>query len=293
MGAIALPTLTARDFSGEAAVTAASRAVVDVSVVVPTLNEATNLPALLERVGRAMGEWPYEVLVVDDGSRDGTGEVCAGLAARHPLRLHVRDDPRGGLSGAVLHGFSVARGRILAVMDADLQHPPESLPNLVRPIERGDADFVIGSRYAEGGAIEERWGLWRRLNSRAATVMARPLTGRLSDPMSGFFAISRAVWEDASPLNPLGYKIALELLCKCRPCQVREVPIQFHERRHGRSKLNATQQLCFLRHLARLYAFRVRKACPFGSAHGLLRAGGVASLAATGVRAEAGRNGGG
>src|SRR3954471_16737125 len=104
---------------------------VEVSVVVPALNEAANLPALAERVDAALCGTSYELLVVDDGSTDGTPEVCAALAERFPLELVVRPEPHAGLSGAVLEGFARARGDVLVVMDADLQHPPERIPALL------------------------------------------------------------------------------------------------------------------------------------------------------------------
>jgi dolichol-phosphate mannosyltransferase len=248
--------------------------VVDVSVVVPTLNEGENLPALVRRIRIALGGISYEVLVVDDGSSDETPNVCAQLAAQgHPLRLHVRERPEAGLSGAVLHGFSRARGNVLAVMDADLQHPPEYLPALICPVGAGEADFAIGSRYVNGGAVHEEWGICRQANSYVATLLARPLVGRLRDPMSGFFAVRRDTVQQAKPLNPLGYKIALELMCKCSLRRIREVPIRFDRRAAGRSKLTTSQQLRFLRHLARLYVFQISRSALVLSACRLIRAG--------------------
>src|SRR5688500_1175425 len=152
-----------------------------VSVIIPTLNEAQNLVRLLPRIDAALGNRPggYEVIVVDDNSTDGTPEVCQRLREgdRFPLTLHVRDEPHAGLSGAVLFGMELAAGEILVVMDADLQHPPEQLPELVRCARTGDTDFVIGSRYAPGGSTAGRWGPLRRLNSRVATLLARPFAG--------------------------------------------------------------------------------------------------------------------
>lgn len=235
---------------------------VDVSIVIPTLNEAANLPALLHRIDVAMGETAYEVVVVDDASRDGTVAVCARLAEEYPLQLHVRDFPVGGLSGAVLLGLSLSRGNILVVMDGDLQHPPECLPALVAPLREQEADFVLGSRYVAGGRILDFWGLLRRLNSRVATLLAAPLAGAVRDPMSGFFALRRDLYEQAKGLNPLGYKIGLELLCKCPVRRLREIPIHFGVRSQGSSKLTLSQQLAYLAHLVRLYEFRYPLAVP-------------------------------
>ena len=234
-----------------------------VSVIVPTLNEADNLPLLVPRIAAALAGRAYEIIVVDDDSADETRAVCARLAESYPLRLQVRTDPKDGLSGAVLAGFGLARGNLLAVMDADLQHPPERLPALLEPLERDEADFVIGSRHAPGGTVAERWGLFRRLNSRVATLLARPFAGpATTDPMSGFFALRRSTLAAAQRLTPLGYKIGLELMCKCRVKRVREVPIQFAARQHGQSKLTVTQQFRYLEHLSRLYDFTFPRLSP-------------------------------
>ena len=226
-----------------------------ISVIVPALNEAGNLPELLRRVDAGLAGRRYEVLVIDDGSRDGTDDVCADLARRYPLSLHVRTEPDGGLSGAVLFGMNLARGEVLVVMDADLQHPPEELPNLIERLEGGGAEFVIGSRHADGGSTAERWGAFRRINSKVATALARPFAGDTLDPMSGYFALRRQTYQRAKRLTPLGYKVGLELMCKCRVERVAEVPIHFSTRNHGRSKLTVAQQFKYLEHLSRLYDF--------------------------------------
>ena len=233
-----------------------------ISLIVPTLNEAANLPAVAERVDRALAGRAYELLIVDDNSRDNTPAVCRELAVKYPLRLIVRERPKDGLSGAVLHGMAEARGDVLAVMDADLQHPPEALPSLIALLENDEADFVIGSRYAVGGSIEGGWSAYRRLNSQIATVLARPFAGKVADPMSGFFAMKRVSYEQAARLTPLGYKIALELLCKARVKRVREVPIHFGQRTAGESKLSFKEQFRYLEHLSRLYDFSYPRLVP-------------------------------
>jgi dolichol-phosphate mannosyltransferase len=225
-----------------------------VSVIVPTYREAENLPSLVPRVAAAMeGKAPWEVVVVDDDSRDGTEEACARLSERWPLRLVVRRGERG-LSSAVLEGVRHASGDVLVVMDADHSHPPETIPALVDAL--ADADFAVGSRYVPGAATDEDWGFLRRLNSWGATLLARPLT-RVRDPMAGFFALSRRTFDAAAPLSPLGYKIGLELIVKCRCRRVAEIPIRFAERARGQSKLGVREQIDYLRHLGRLYAFRL------------------------------------
>ncbi|MEA2708147.1 MAG: dolichol-phosphate mannosyltransferase [Phycisphaerales bacterium] len=233
-----------------------------ISLVIPALNEAPNLPPLLEQIAAALAGRDYEVIVVDDNSRDDTKVVCAKLAQRYPLRLIVRERPMNGLSGAVLHGIADAKGEYLVVMDADLQHPPAKIPELLAPLERGEADFVIGSRYIAGGTTGENWGFFRRINSRVAMFLARPFAGRTADPMSGFFALKRSTFDRAQRLTPLGYKIALELMCKSRVQNVREIPIHFAERTRGESKLTLKEQFRYLEHLSRLYDFTFPRASP-------------------------------
>ncbi len=254
-----------------------------VSIIIPTLNEAENLPALVRRADAALrgAGIDYEIILADDGSTDGTEQVVVELAADFPIRFIDRGrGAEGGLSGAVLAGFAEARGEILAVMDADLQHPPEALPRLVEALGApasaaapsgagspagagtGRAEFVVGSRYVPGGSVGERWGIFRKLNSLAATLLARPFAGRVRDPMSGFFALRRDVYERGRHLSPLGYKILLELLCKCHPERVAEVPIHFGERHAGQSKLTLKEQFRYLEHLSRLYDYTFPRASP-------------------------------
>jgi dolichol-phosphate mannosyltransferase len=234
----------------------------EVSVIVPTINESENLPELLRRITAALGSTPFEVLIVDDNSKDATPAVCTQLAQQYPLKLMVRTKPANGLSGAVLHGMSAARGTYLCVMDADLQHPPEKLPELLAMLRSGEADFVLGSRYMPGGSTETEWGMFRKFNSRFATFLARPFAGKTTDPMAGFFALKRQTYESAQNLTPLGYKIALELMCKCRVKNVREIPIHFAMRLKGQSKLSLKQQFRYLEHLSRLYDFTYPRASP-------------------------------
>jgi dolichol-phosphate mannosyltransferase len=232
-----------------------------VSIIVPALNEAENLPLLMPRLKAAMGQRTYEVIIVDDASRDGTPQVCHELAKTYPVRLIVRQESKYGLSGAVLHGMSVARGQMLVVMDADLQHPPERVPALLEALETG-ADFALGSRYIQGGSTDDHWTFFRKINSWVATVLARPFAGPVLDPMSGFFALQKSTLDRAERLTPLGYKIALELMCKCRVKSVREVPIHFGLRTKGESKLTLQQQFRYLEHLSRLYDFTFPRASP-------------------------------
>jgi len=228
-----------------------------VSIVVPTYREAENLEQLVVRLGEAMCDCAagHEVVVVDDDSRDGTAEAMQRLAeAGHPVRLITRTEERG-LGSAVLRGFEEANGETLVCMNADLSHPPEAVPRLLAHLQSSGADFVIGSRYVEGGSTQGGWGLVRWLNSKVATLLARPFT-RARDPMAGFFALPREVFERAAPLDPVGYKIGLELIVKCSCNNVQEVPIHFANRKRGESKLSFKEQVNYLRHLKRLADYK-------------------------------------
>lgn len=225
------------------------------SIIVPTFREVEALPELIDRVARVRAENGSieELIVVDDDSCDGTEALIA--ARPEPwLKLIVRKQDRG-LSQAVLAGLRAARGELLVVMDADLSHPPEVITEMQQAIQAG-ADFVVGSRYVPGGTTADDWGVFRYLNSRVATLLARPLT-RITDPMSGFFALPRSVFERALEPSPLGYKIGLELIVRCGCESVQEVPIHFANRTRGESKLTLQQQLLYVRHLARLYRFKL------------------------------------
>ena len=226
---------------------------IDLSIIVPTYREADNLRFLLPRIAAAMEPTgcAYEVLIVDDSSDDNPQAAVRESAGDCPVEL-IQRTGRRDLSLSVLDGFKRARGDILLVMDADLSHPPERIPDLLAAIRTEPTDFVLGSRFVPGGGTMD-WGGHRRLNSYVATLLCRPLTGRVRDPMAGFFALRRETLDRADSLDPIGYKIGLELICRCRCRHVVEIPITFQNRRMGVSKLNLDQQTRYLLHLSRLY----------------------------------------
>ena len=228
-----------------------------VSVVVPAYHEAPNIQPLTERLFAALeaAGLQGELIIVDDNSQDGSEEKVEELAKRFPVRIIVRTTERG-LSSAVLAGFADAKNDIMICMDGDLQHPPEAVPTMATILSDDQADFVLGSRYVDQGAIVGDWSFMRRVNAFGARMLARPLTN-LRDPMSGFFGIRRATYENAARLDPIGYKIGLELLVKGRCRKPVEVPINFAARHAGESKLTFREQLRYLRHLLRLYRFRL------------------------------------
>lgn len=225
-----------------------------IDVVVPTFREALNIPLLVERLAILKDSYvPHlHLTIVDDNSRDGTVEEVQRLNLPW-VSLIVRTTDRG-LSSAVLEGLKCTSGDIIIVMDADLSHPPEAIPRMLEELS-GGYEFVVGSRYAVGGVTDDNWGFFRWLNSRVATLIARPFTS-ISDPMSGFFALRRATYSKADFLNPIGYKIGLELLVKCRCTRISEVPIAFADRIHGESKLSLREQLRYIQHIRRLFLYK-------------------------------------
>ncbi|HEX4414503.1 MAG TPA: polyprenol monophosphomannose synthase [Lacipirellulaceae bacterium] len=229
---------------------------IETSIIIPTLRERANLAVLLPCLFNILDEASLnaEVVVVDDDSRDGTDLLCAELAKQHPVRLITRRGERG-LATAVLKGLAESTGEICAVMDADGSHPPEVAPALIDAARSPFCDVAIGSRYIRGGSTDEKWSIFRRANSRAATLLARGLT-RAADPMAGCFAIKRSQLRRAKKLCPVGYKILLEIIVRCDCRRIVEIPIHFQDRTIGTSKLSAKQQWLYLKHLAALYAAR-------------------------------------
>ena len=224
------------------------------SLVVPTLNEAGNIDQLLTALTDALRETPYEyeIVVVDDGSTDGTVERVRDWTKRDArVRLFSRTGERG-LAGAVLYGWGQSRANLLGVIDADLQHPPELLPELLKQIEH--ADISLASRYARNQGTKG-WNPLRAAVSRLSTLAASPLLSKkklqVTDPMSGFFVIRRRCIEGLA-FQTTGFKLLLEILVRGRIQTVREIPYQFGLRRAGRSKASASVAFHYLHLLGRL-----------------------------------------
>lgn len=209
-----------------------------VSLVLPTYNERDNILPMLDAVRAALGSRPaVEVIVVDDDSPDGTGVLVEEYSRRHREVRLLRRVGQRGLSGAVVDGFGDARGAVLAVMDADLSHDSGLLPRLIDAVARG-AELAVGSRRLPGGGADS-WPWHRRRASDLATALARWwLPVPLTDPMSGYFALRRDVFERVRPaLRPHGYKILLEIVCRAGPLRIVELPYVFRDRRQGVSKV--------------------------------------------------------
>lgn len=227
-----------------------------ISLVIPTYNESGNIGLLIKRVDGVLKEsgHPYEVIIVDDNSPDRTWKVAQALCGEYPDLRVIRRVNERGLARAVVRGWEEARGHILAVMDGDLQHPPETLTLLIKALERDGADISVASRNVKGGGVS-RWNVFRRIMSWSATLMATwvlPGTLRtIRDPMSGYFALRRSVIQGCR-LKPEGYKILLEVLGRGRYRRVDEIPYTFVEREQGGSKLGPRQYGEFMVHLLRL-----------------------------------------
>lgn len=207
-----------------------------VSIIIPTLNESENIASLVDRIFSVMRDESIatEIIIVDDGSTDGTREKVADLETKYPLLLKCRDNKKG-LASAVVEGAHSARYETVVVMDGDFSHSPEDIPRLVLPMYSEQKDMVIGSRYTPGGETPH-WPLRRKIASKVASFPAQNLTG-VDDPLSGFFAVSRDTLRSVNP-DVLGYKICLEvLLGQDKAPDVKEVPISFRDRVFGNSKM--------------------------------------------------------
>lgn len=184
---------------------------------------------------------------MDDGSPDGTAELAQSLAANHPIRV-VRRNAKAGLASAVVAGFAQAKGDVLVVMDADLSHPPEVVPQLLDALA-GNTDLAVGSRYVAGGGTMD-WPLRRRFVSRVACLIGNVLVP-VRDCTSGFFAMRRSV-VDGTRLNPIGFKIGFEVIARGRYRKVLEVPYVFRDRELGRSKFGRREVLQYLMQLGQV-----------------------------------------
>ena len=223
----------------------------DITVIVPTLNERENIPEIIPRIVSSLRDagLDAEILFVDGGSTDGTPRAIKQFGENLPVRL-LETQGKGGLAGDVIRAAGVANGRFVAVMDADLSHPPEKLPDLLRPLLLNHCDMTIGSRHVPGGSIPD-WSWRRRLASRCGALLSLPFVDA-KDPMSGFFAIGRGRLLELGR-EAEGFKIGLEILARGGDAlRVREIPIEFHDRRAGHTKFGSRQVVEYLRQLARL-----------------------------------------
>jgi dolichol-phosphate mannosyltransferase len=224
------------------------------SLILPTYNEAENLPILLPRLAEVLRTLPHEIIVVDDDSPDRTWEVAQDLRKDVVHLQVIRRRHKRGLSSAVMEGFSAAHGSVLAVMDGDGQHDPQLLRRLYK-IVQSSAGIAVASRYASGGSAEGLADAERRFISRVGTRLAQLVTrSRVSDPLGGFFAIDAKLYRTIAPrMRPTGFKILLETLAALPPkTRVEEIPLVFQARLKGASKLSLSVQIKFFFQIVRL-----------------------------------------
>jgi len=234
-----------------------------ISIIIPVYKEAQNISAISAAVNNVLSNagFKHEIIIVDDNSCDGTEKLCASLMKTLPLKLIIRKKNKG-LSASVIKGINNAAYDIIVVMDADHSHPPSALPQMINTLLKNKADFVIGSRYIKGGTIDKNWSAFRKLTSKTAALLVKPIT-KIKDPMSGYFCFYKKDMPNKKILNPIGYKICLEIITKGNFTNIKEIPIHFTDRSKGKSKFGLKEQFNFILHLIRLYIFLYPKPAQF------------------------------
>ena len=227
-----------------------------VSVIIPTFNESENICNVLESIRKHLPKINFEAIVVDDNSPDGTGKIVEEYAkSKNDSSISVihRKEKRG-LSSAILDGLKNSKGETVVVMDSDLSHPPQIIPQMLETLRKTQCDIVVASRYISGGAIQG-WTLKRKLISKVATKIAKTGLGvSTNDPMSGFFAFRRKI-TDGMKFDGIGYKILLEMLVKTKGVKVEEIPYTFTDRKFGSSKLDAYTIFGYCKSVWKLYRY--------------------------------------
>ena len=229
---------------------------VDLSVVIPTFNESYGISQILRALHSSLEELQinFEIILVDDDSPDSTWKIAADLIEEIPELTVIRRLGSKGLATAVICGWHYSNGRLLGVMDGDGQHPVEVIKDLFNTFSEDRNEVAIASRYLPHGGIK-KWSLSRRLLSRGAQTLGQLLLpgaiGTINDPMSGFFIVKRSIITETE-LDPVGYKILLEILARSQTNKIQEVPYVFLERSSGKSKVALSHYISYLRHLLRL-----------------------------------------
>ena len=222
------------------------------SLIIPTYNERDNLPIIIENIHRILSSTDYEIIIVDDNSPDGTWAVAEQLSRKFANVKVIRRARKMDLASAFLQGLIHAEGKIVGLMDADLQHPPELLTKMLNEVRIG-ADIAIASRYVQGGKVDE-WPFHRRIASRSAIALAHlllPKTKPIKDPISGFFLLKKEAIEGLN-LSSQGFKILLEILTKGNYGKVSEIAYTFKPRMRGKSKMRFKELWNYVKHLYRL-----------------------------------------
>ncbi|MCP9222838.1 glycosyltransferase family 2 protein [Erythrobacter sp. LQ02-29] len=222
---------------------------IELAIILPTLNERGNLAPLLDRLHETLGDIAWEAIVVDDDSPDGTAEEARRLSRTDPRMRAVQRIGRRGLASAVIEGACATAAPYVAVMDADHQHDPALIPEMLAHVRGGEYEVAVASRFVEGGSAAGLSSARREKGSDLANRLARKMTGvELADPMSGFFVIEAAKVRELAPnLSGIGFKILLDILAAAPVAlKVKEVPMQFACRREGESKLDRAVAFEFL-----------------------------------------------
>lgn len=235
-----------------------------ISIIIPTLNEAENLSELFQRIDKVIKN--YEIIIVDSNSRDNTFTVAKQLSKKYPIK--VFNTGKLDLSNSIVFGINKTKGEIIVVMDADLQHPPEMLPQLINAIKQ--ADISVASRFVKNAKIN--LGFRRKVVSKVFILLsyiACPKISEIKDTSTGFFAFKKNIVENVR-LNPIGFKILLEILAKGNYKKVVEIPFHFKERKKGKSKFNMKQIRLSFKHLWRIAKYnkepqRIGKFCIVGA----------------------------
>lgn len=241
---------------------------IQLSIVIPTYNEKENIVLLIDEIRREVSiADSYDIVIVDDNSPDETWLKALDIIDNSDVV--VRRVNLKGLSTAIIDGIIFSNREYVVIMDADLQHPPRYINAMIERAIEENADIVIASRYKKGGGIEG-WSTLRLMISKGATLIAKlllPSVRRISDPMSGFFMVKRnIVTKNLDRLNPMGFKVLLEILERCDPSIVAEVPYIFRSRRYGESKLGIKTISAYILHVLNLCGWRPIK---FGIVGGL------------------------
>jgi dolichol-phosphate mannosyltransferase len=226
------------------------------SLIIPTYNESKNITKIVRTISNILNKvmpGDYELIIVDDNSPDRTWEIAQSLITEYPQLQVMRRQVERGLSTAIIRGWQVAKGEILGVIDGDLQHPPEVLLKLLSAIDR-ETDLAVASRHVDDGGVSE-WSMVRRFLSRGAQILGLVILPRtiskVSDPMSGYFMLRRSAIA-GKIMNPVGYKILIEVLGRGNIKQIKEVGYVFQEREEGKSKVTWKQYKEYIHHLLRL-----------------------------------------
>lgn len=230
----------------------------ELSVIIPTYNEAKNIEVIVIRIFDSLRKYHInaELIIVDDSSPDGTAQLATEMGKKYPVRIFIRTR-REGLGPAIMDGIRLAQAQVACVMDGDLSHPPEALPEMYKLIKEGKALLVIGSRHIRGGGTSE-WIWYRKFFSWGARMLGRFLTP-VNDLTSGYFMFDKKILEGTN-ISPIGCKVGLELMVKGNhQGKVVEYPIVFMERAAGESKMGWRETHQYLQHLFALALYRVGK----------------------------------